>query len=212
MKVSSVLTAFVASASLAASSVALADYTMTGATATQKLTVSGCKAQTTTITVDAVFANDGSYTIEDSSDSSLVQAGTWTKVDGKNGAYTLYLASNVYAPGPYNDEDPDDGQGIPPEGDGSGSLDNFIASFEASVAGMTCTIKAPGTQVADLLESSALIKKSSMAVKSDGAGKLTFQISGKQTNDFKGPPAPGKFAKAGSFSATMTIEGTVTGP
>lgn len=210
MKVSSVLTAFVASASLAASSVALADYTMTGATATQKLTVSGCKAQTTTITVDAVFANDGSYTIEDSSDSSLVQAGTWTKVDGKNGAYTLYLASNVYAPGPYDDEDGDPSDD--PEGDFSGSLDDFIASLEASVAGMTCTIKAPGTQVADLLESSALIKKSSMAVKSDGAGKLTFQISGKQTNDFKGPPAPGKFAKAGKFSATMTIEGTVTGP
>jgi len=209
MKMTSIFTASVASAALVmASAVSAAPViTMTGAAATQMLTLSGCKTLKTVDTVSVTFDDAGNtYSIVDSGSNTVLQ-GTWFKLDGKTptSPYTIYMSPEVFAPDP-NAFDPIDP--VTP----AGSLDDFLSQIEVTAetappAGMTCKLKGTGTQSVSLHKASALVKKSTLVVKTNKdntkSGTLTFQAAGKETSMFTGVP------KNGKFSAKLTITGTV---
>lgn len=209
MNITSIVKAAVASASLVAASTVLAApvMTMTGATATQVLTWSGCPKLTTTDSVTVTFDDSGTFDVVDSGANTVLQ-GTWFKLAGKTpaSAYTVYAAPSVFAPAPDNPDvvaSPD--PTIPPP---AGTLDDFLGQIEATVGGRTdCklnTKKPPlGSQTVALIQPSTLVKKNTMVVKPDKSGTLTFQALGQQTNMFSGK------LKASKFGVTLTIKGTV---
>lgn len=205
MKMTSILTTAAASASLLMASTAFSATVMemTGVTAAQVLKVSGCKTSSSSVTVDVVFDDAGTYSINSSGNPVL--QGTWFKLASKTPTtYTVYMTPSVYAPAPDdagNNADPTPAP-IPP-----GTLDDFLDNLEASVSGMQCTIKSGGSQTATLIQPSTLIKKNTLVVK-NGVGKLNVSISGAQMNNFK-PVAPPKLPKSGKFSATLTIQGSI---
>ncbi len=217
MKKTSIITAAVASASLMAASTVLAApvITMTGATAAQTLTLTGCKSLKTQDSVTVTFDDNGTYDVVDSGSNTVLQ-GTWFKQAGKTATspYTIYMATSVFAPAP---DDPDvmasPDPTIPPP---PGTLDDFLDQIQvvaesAPPAGMDCklnTKKAPfGVKSVTLFQPSTLIKKSSMIVKTNKdaskSGTLTFQAAGAGSTLFTGA------TKVGKFSAKLTITGTV---
>lgn len=206
MKMTSIFTASVASAALMmASAVSAAPViTMTGAAATQMLTLSGCKTLKTTDTVSLTFDDaDHTYSIVDSGSNTVLQ-GTWFKQDGKTptSPYTIYMSPEVFAPdaSAFDPTDP-----VTP----AGSLDDFLSQIEVTAeTAMTCKLKGTGAQSVSLHQASALVKKSTLVVKTSKkdnskSGTLTFQAAGKETSMFTGVP------KNGNFSAKLTVTGTV---
>ena len=216
MKKTSIITAAVASVSLmAASVVSAAPITMTGVTADQVLTLSGCKTYkvpsiTVTVTLDD---SDHTYTIKDSGANTVLK-GTWFKLAGKTptSPYTIYMAADVFAPAPDNADvmaSPD--PTIPPP---AGTLDDFLDQANGIAQNsMTCklnTKKPPfGTQSVTLIQPSILVATNTLKVTTakDGVTKSGTLIvktnNGKATTLFSGSP------KTGVFSTTLTIKGTV---
>lgn len=215
MNMTSILKTAVASASLMAASTVLAApvVTMTGVTATQQITMSGCKTLKTPVTVTVTFDDDGTYDIVDGSANTVLQ-GTWFKLSGKTptSPYTIYMAASVFAPSPFDPDvhaSPD--PTIPPP---AGTLDDFLDQVKVTVENsMTCklnTKKPPlGTQSVNLVQPSVLVATNTLKVTTakDGvtkSGTLTFKTNkGKATTLFSGSP------KTGVFSTTLTIKGTV---
>lgn len=214
MNMTSILKTAVASASLMAASTVLAApvVTMTGAAATQTLTMSSCKKFVTTDTVTVTFDDSGTYNVVDSGANTVLK-GTWFKLPGKTptSPYTIYMAADVFAPAPDNVDvvaSPD--PTIPPP---AGTLDDFLDQVKVAVENsMTCTLntkKPPfGVQSASLVQPSTLVTTNTLKVTTakDGSksGTLTFKTNkGKATHMFTG------VSKNGTFSTSLTIKGAV---
>ncbi len=207
MKMKSILTAVMASASLLTASASFAlplpVLNMTGAAAVQSLAVSGCRSIKTTDTVNVTFLDDGTYTI---TDSGLVPVlnGTWYKVNGRTPAspYVIYMAPDVYAPGP-----------LDPPGAPAGTLDDFLNQLEVTAqtpypAGMACTLRNGGVQAITVLQPTTLVKRSQLnvATRRGGGqyGVLTFDATAVQSNQLAG------IQKMGILAVKLAVSGTVT--
>lgn len=160
---------------------ALADvspvYTLTNAVVTQKTTVSGCSALSTGGLATATFYDDGTYLIERDDPSIPDQTGIWEVINGKS-SYSVYMMA---------DDQP---------------LADLYAALDVAILA-NCQLKYPAASVS-IEQPTVLTRKNVMVVKNvDNSAVATFQVKGKQRNDFKGK------VKYGSYSTTLTLKGNV---
>jgi hypothetical protein len=198
-----VLASMMVAASVSAAPVAI--YTMTSSVVSQKLAVAGCKPMTTGGLSTITFNRDDvdqsqTFTMTRTgtgNDPLPTLAGTWDVIAGKSD-YTIYMNPYNSSVGPDTSADP-----LPTPG-----IDVVLDQLEI-YAKANCALnpKIDGTTVV-LNQPSILVTKAFVKVKNtDNSAKLSFTLSGMQTNSFS---AKTTALKSGKVSSTTTIQGTVT--